>query len=100
MNRPDKTHKTNGQPTQKYMLYLMLHQRREACDAELAAWIEQTRARAARRPNVADWTIGHARDCADGIRAFDKILHRHGFCPRNPRDCFACEALLTEGGIV
>lgn len=95
MKRPVKTHKTNCQPTQRYMRYLLLQQRKERCDAELVAWIEKTRARSAlRSANPAEWTIEQARECADGIRAYDEIMHRHGCCSRD-RDCLACEALMA-----
>jgi hypothetical protein len=63
---------------------------RETIDADLEAWITHVRAVGASRPdNVEDWNIEDAKACADNIRHFDEIMHRHGICPwvDDPEPC-------------
>jgi hypothetical protein len=91
-----KTHKTNGQPTKRYVKLLLLQERRQRLDAEFSAWKAEKAARA-RPVDTVDWTIEHAKECADNIRQLDEILHRNGFCTRD-RDCLSCAALLNDRG--
>ena len=85
-----KTHKTNGEPTQKYMRRLLVEQRRARCSEELAAWLE---CRSAQPTDISQWTVQDAKACADRIRAIDEILHRNGFCSRD-RNCLSCDAMV------
>jgi hypothetical protein len=73
---------------------------RDAAEQDLAIWMHANRS----YPNNSeDWSIDDARACADHLRAFDEIMHRHGLCPDKGAEdpsgyCLVCcpEPLLMD----
>jgi Protein of unknown function (DUF3102) len=65
----------------------------EALLDECDLWNVHAKRLAAGRPDEpGEWSPQDAKNCADIIRGYDSIFHRHGICV--PEDCLICDAGL------
>ena len=64
---------------------------------ELEAFTARAEERRAKRPPPSQWSLDDVRSCAEAIREFDAIFHRHGVCTGDDM-CSVCadEAARAE----
>jgi hypothetical protein len=61
--------------------------------SECALWNAHSETLKAGRPkDVSDWSLQDAKNCADIIRGYDSIFHRHGICDPEDWGCLVCDA--------
>jgi hypothetical protein len=54
--------------------------RRYTFEQELSEHVRSQQERRRHAKPVGQWTPDDARSCIDGIREFDELMHRHGYC--------------------